>query len=79
MDEYKIETSVPVPGHKGTGRKATYPLLAMNVGESFVVPFNLGGQLRHTAYKHASHHKRKYTIRVVIENGVKIVRCWRTA
>ena len=79
MDEYKIETSVPVPTNKGTGRKATYPLLAMNVGESFVVPFILGVQLRLFAYKHAAHHKRKYTIRAVIENGVKVVRCWRIA
>ena len=82
----KIDRSIPVPRH-GIGRTGYTPegraLVAMEVGDSFVWPRK--GDEAHEAARNrvqasVSRLKpKKFTTRIVEENGVRVLRVWRVA
>ncbi len=81
----QIESGIPLPPAKA-GRPAisgvSVALRAAEVGQSFVAPPHALG-VRHArlaAARAAAHVKgKKFATRVVVENGERVVRVWRTA
>lgn len=73
----EIEHGIAIPEHVSKGSR--YPLLQMEVGDSFKVPYtksqasHLSGAVGHF---HRSHPEYKFVIRTLREEN--IVRCWRT-
>lgn len=76
----KIEKGVPMPNPKG-GRPPVYPWRDMAVGDSFAVPVpsGRGSAQRSAARLQAKRHGGRYTCRTRVEDGVRVVRIWRTA
>jgi hypothetical protein len=71
---FKIENNIPIPEEK-----PTYPVAALEVGQSILFPVALGEQVPTNA---ASYYRRKlkrsYTVRRMEENGEIIGwRLWR--
>ena len=54
-----------------------YSFGAMEVGDSFFVPFALGDGARGAAYGYGSRHGVKFTTRTLTENGERGTRIWR--
>ena len=63
----KIDHNVPIPSPKGDRK---YPFGTMEVGESFFVAGKIN--IQYHAYK-----PRKFTQRIVTENGARGLRVWR--
>lgn len=80
----KIDKSIPVPGH-GIGKTGYTPegraLVRMEVGDSFVWPRKGDKGLedvRNRVQASASRLKpKKFTTRILEENGVRVLRVWR--
>ncbi len=80
----QIDHGIPIPPPsrygrpKGTPNAFRYPWMAMEVGDSFVFPGS-----RHEAMQRIhgrrEFDRRIYQSRQTIENGVQVVRIWRTA
>lgn len=80
-----VERGVPMPARsKHRGGKGLYPWRQMAPGDSFVFPPR--NTIRHTynnaqaavAYR-KSGHGETYRVRMVEENGERVVRVWRVA
>ena len=71
MAQPTIDKNIPIPK-----RRTKWPFADMEVGDSFFAPGfasdEFSGRTKHYAPK-------KFTVRTVIENGVRGVRVWRTA
>lgn len=76
--DYKIDRDIPIPNPEETkGRKPSFPLMKMEVGDSFFVA---GGQdcvARRLAIATWRLAPKKFQISRRAENGVKGARCWR--
>lgn len=66
--EYKIEKNVPILGLSPERKK--YPLLQMEVGDSFVLPI----EDRQKVYSNASYYGLKITTRRVSDTQIRV---WR--
>lgn len=81
----KTDKNIPIPPKgkpKNTGRKPKYPILELNINDSFLIPFEKG-RLNHEIQSRAwgtisnfrkKHPERKFTTRLV-NHGVRV---WRT-
>ena len=73
--EYKIDKGIPLPAAVG-GRKPKYPLLDMQIGDSFFV-----AKPPSVMYATTSYYSKKYggefTLAKWEENGVSGTRIWR--
>lgn len=78
MSDYRIDTGIPVPGHPRKNLACKYPFVDLKVGESFFVPLkdaaraNIGAIASNVGRKTG----RKFTTRMVTEDGVKGTRVW---
>ena len=75
---YEIENGIPAPSLRG--RPAKFPLLTMNVGDSFAAPIAETNDVRCAVQnlRHRSlpeHRERKFVTR---RDG-QFIRCWRVA
>lgn len=74
--QYKIESGVAMPQTRGRPRK--YPLMEIQVGDSFAVERIQVDTIRSAVSWFGRHNNRKYSIRCV--DPVKgEYRCWRAA
>jgi hypothetical protein len=81
---FVIEKNIPVPENVRTGRRSTYPLSDMQVGDSFLVPFDLDDHKKVTQRVHsaASQFRRRVTDsqrQFVVREETTGVRVWRIA
>ncbi len=76
----QIDKGVPMPKPRGGGRAPKWPVRDMQIGDSFFVPnktaANMSGVVN---YARSMNKGWKFGMRIMIENGVKGVRVWRTA
>lgn len=74
----EIERGIPVPV-RAVNR--SYPFADMEVGDSFALGFdaNLRNRLSSAASLAGRRLGRRFTTRVVEEDGVRVVRCWRVS
>ena len=76
-ESIEIETGVPMPESKGVGRRLRYPLLEMEVGQSFFAPGRNAAQMSaYTGYVRRKYGK-SFQARTLAENGVDGCRVWR--
>lgn len=83
MDEIRLDKGVPVPPAKaGRYAKSKYPFDRMEVGDSFVFRTadrcksgTADGYMRAASKRYGG----KFTQRKVVEDGVAVIRIWRTA
>ena len=68
---YKIEKRIPIP--RSTHLVATYPFMAMNVGDSFLVPHSKQNSVRTSANNHAKRHPG---FKMVSRRTPDGIRCW---
>ena len=73
---YMIDSNIPVPVGKLTGRK--YPFAEMQVGDSFFAPVSMA-KIRNALAHHKMGTGVRFAVRTVTENGVDGARCWRVA
>jgi hypothetical protein len=78
---YKIDNDVTMPEIRRT--VAVYPHRDMLVGQSFAVPVKAGAALRARTMQIAKSSVKtgtpmKFVTRTVVEDGQKMIRCWRT-
>ena len=78
---YKIDNDVTMPEIRRTLN--SYPHRDMLVGQSFAVPVAAGAKLRTRTMQIAKSLVQmgtpmKFVTRTVVEDGHKMVRCWRT-
>lgn len=73
---YKVEKGVPLPPKgRGPGRKTKYPLMTMEVGDSFKVPLSKMKAARVVVSKTQRSTDRKFATRILADGfGV-----WRVA
>lgn len=84
---FKIEDGIPLPTSRSRNRSAvTETLSNLEVGQSFAIPQKNAEDRRHAMPRNAARisnfsrvHKRKFTQRALTENGVPVIRVWRTA
>jgi len=75
----KMDKGVPIPKR----RKSKYPILDMFVGDSFAVPVPEGRNPRrvqssiNTACNKIKTDGEKFTTRSLVEDGERVIRCWR--
>ena len=78
--EIKIDKGIPVP-QLTSGRRRIYPFHAMDVGDSFAVVVgadrNSGVVLRNVRQRAAVGLKGAIC-EARVEDGVDVIRCWRT-
>jgi hypothetical protein len=83
----KISTDIPLPAKVSGGRPCVYPFAEMTVGSSIVVKPRKGEALESTARRArsaaATWRARNmaavgFCVRIVEEDGKRIVRCWMT-
>lgn len=71
----RIIKSAPLPPSKPPrGSKSRYPLLDLEIGDSFVVPAENAGGVRTTAYIVAKRYGVKFTTRTLADGSVQV---WR--
>ena len=72
--EFKIEKNIPIPLQRGK-----YPFSKMVVGDSFVLDVGLLLKVRTASYSWMSRFGKgkRFLVKIVIEKGKKIGRCWR--
>jgi hypothetical protein len=73
----RIDKGVPIPPQRDGRGNPKYPWAAMEVGDSFFVPADR--QRGITSVPNKKHAPKKWTSRMVVENGVKGLRIWRFA
>jgi hypothetical protein len=78
---YKIDNDVTMPEIHRT--VMVYPHRELAVGQSFAVPFKAGAALRARTIQITKSSAQtgtpmKFATRTVVEDGHKMVRCWRT-
>ena len=72
--EIKIDKHIPIPPR----RSQKYPLLDLEIGDSFFVPDKTASMLSATiAPLRAQYPDRTFVARSVTENGVRGARLWR--
>jgi hypothetical protein len=73
-EHFKITDDIPVPGLKG---KEKYPWSQMKIGQSIFIP---GDSYRagQAAKKWGKERGVTFIARLLVENGVKGLRVWRT-
>lgn len=79
MSEIKIDKHVPLP--IGYGNKPKYPFHDMSVGDSFFTEAlltNLTSILNQQRVRRKNPVVGQFTMRTVVEDGIKGVRVWRT-
>lgn len=72
---FKLTNKVAPPKRVKLGRPTVYPFPQMEVGDSFLVPFEKVASARACASYHAKKTKRKFTVK---ENK-NTARIWRVA
>jgi hypothetical protein len=84
----QIEKGIPLPTVRSVNTRKKYDFGSMEVGDSFAVEVtrkrkaaNIKNTLSSSSCDYAKRHKKpwKFTVRRVVENGVKKVRIWRIA
>lgn len=80
MDEFKIESGIPLPDQWGRGRPCKYPFPDMEVGDSFFCEWSHSKTVQFNVYTAAQEYARrhrpmKFSGRIV-EGGIRI---WRVA
>lgn len=71
----RIIKSAPLPPPKAPrGSKSRYPLLDLEIGDSFVVPAENAGGVRTTAYQVAKRYGVKFSTRTLADGSVQV---WR--
>ena len=76
----EIQKGIPITNRKFGGRSEVgIAVRAMGVGDSFVLPISETSKMRGGALAYwKATTGRKFKTRIVIENGVKLIRVWRT-
>jgi hypothetical protein len=75
MTDYKIEKDIPIPSTKQVGKK--YPLVTMDLGDSFVMPLvDRNSLTAATNYLRKSGDNKKFTTRRISETEMRV---WRIA
>ena len=75
MSEIRIIKAAPLPPAKAPrGSKSRYPLLDLEIGDSFVVEPQHAGGVRTTAYQVAKRYDVKFTTRTLADGSVQV---WR--
>jgi hypothetical protein len=80
-DMIAIEKDVPIP-NAPAGKQRKYDFGKMELGDSFLsTPNKTGNSSNESAsfFRYAKIHGWKITRRVVMVNGVKMIRAWRVA
>ena len=84
MMAIKIEKGIPVPPQT-SGRKRIYPFHEMEVGDSFSVAVDADQNIEHRrkGIKACADRLKpttgmEFMCRLVVEDGQKVIRCWRT-
>ena len=67
-----VEKGIPMPVGSGKGWHI-YPILTMEIGDSFAVPQHLLDRVRGSVYKYGKYHGKKFIVRKY--QGAH--RCWR--
>lgn len=73
----RIDKRVPIPKPETRDRSPKYPWADMKVGDSFFVAGVTQKAINSSAHHQTLHGNGTYSTRVVVENGVKGVRCWK--
>lgn len=76
---YPIIRNAPTPEEMGLssrGRRATYPLDQMKLGQSIVRPLVEASALRRAAYAYQRRSNKKFTVRTISATQIG---CWRVA
>ena len=77
--EIIVTKDIPFIGSKSQGGRARiYPLAEMEVGDSFALPKEEATRVS-AAMSYRGLKPKRFARRMVIENGVKVVRVWRIA
>lgn len=71
MSEFKLEKGIPRPRPTGTPK---YPLGALEIDDSFFIP---GGTNQTLSGCFLQHRPKRFSVRTLVEDGVKGVRVWR--
>lgn len=75
---YRIEKGVPFPTKaKANKHNCQYPLMSMKVMDSFTTARSEETNLRNTVSRIEKLSNIKFKVKRVIENGHKLMRCWR--
>jgi hypothetical protein len=72
VSEPKIENNVPMPPNQSK----KYPTGKLEVGQSFTIPYEDRRKIAGTFHRHAP---KRFARRVVVEDGIKLVRVWRVS
>jgi len=77
----EIEKNIPIPGKKGGNRNLRYPWDKMEVNDSVFITGKSQQTISHAAkeWTRRNNLSKKFTTRIVTENGVKGVRVWRVS
>ena len=79
----KVDKGVPIPKYGTARRGSKYPIRDLLVGDSFAVPVPEGrtpSQVQtivSVTIKRINIDGAKFTTRSLIENGERVIRCWR--
>tara|TARA_R100001594_G_scaffold89766_2_gene124192 strand:- start:213 stop:539 length:327 start_codon:yes stop_codon:yes gene_type:complete len=75
--DIKIEKNIPIPDIKHRG--IMYPLLEMDVGDSFAINPNKARSLRGAIHRAQvkTRHKFRFVTRLITEGKKEVVRVWR--
>lgn len=71
MADIKIDKKIPFPKRVGVEK---YPLGQLGIGDSFFV---IGGSHNAVSGSYVGHRPKKFSARLVTENGKKGLRVWR--
>ena len=72
-EEFKIESGIPMPGHKSGPRARKYPWKDMKVGDSFFVPNKRAGVMSSACIAAQKYGRGTFRARTV-EGGCRV---WR--
>lgn len=86
IDQPKIDKGVPLPqagtGHRHSGFNLRALLRSMEIGDSFVMPAAKGVTPQHLQRRVLSSVQSlkplQFSCRIMLENGTRVVRVWRT-
>jgi hypothetical protein len=71
----QIESDVPMPAVRRSGKESQYPFAQMDVGDSFAMPIDFMGKLRGASQHYRKRNpEQRFSIRA--EDG-ETCRCWR--
>jgi hypothetical protein len=72
----ELRKDIPIP--EDGSRVKRYPFSQMAVGESFAAPAGKRRSLLTSAQYYKRRYGKEFTVRQRIEDGVKVIRVWRT-